>query len=171
VPRLFDVRMTGITEDIAITGALAAIVYAAAAFSQLAVGRIIDRHRIKPVLLTVALAQPVFLAVMALEADYALFAAALLAMAFVFGQIPITDAVLARYVPDQWRTKVLSVKFLLNLGVGALAIMSARWVLANDGSFETVMLIVAGAAAVVVAAALLLPARSGAELGAVAPAE
>ncbi|MYG52345.1 MAG: MFS transporter, partial [Rhodospirillaceae bacterium] len=148
VPRLFDVRMTGITEDIAITGALAAIVYAAAAFSQLAVGRLIDRHRIKPVLLTVALAQPVFLAVMALETDYALFAAALLAMAFVFGQIPITDAVLARYVPDQWRTKVLSVKFLLNLGVGALAIMSARWVLANDGSFETVMLIVAGAAAV-----------------------
>jgi len=171
VPRLFDVRMTGITDDIAVTGALAAVVYAAAAFSQLAVGRLIDRHPIRRVLVPVALAQPVFLAAMALETDYALFAAALLAMAFVFGQIPITDAVLARYVPDQWRTKVLSVKFLLNLGVGALAIMTARWVLANDGSFETVMLIVAGAAILVIAAALMLPSRSGAELGAVAPAE
>ena len=171
VPRLFEVRMTGITEDVAITGALAAAVYTAAAFSQVAVGWIIDRHRIKPVLITVAMAQPLLLVAVALETDYALFAAALLAMAFVFGQIPISDAVLARYVPDRWRTKVLSVKFLLNLVIGALAILTARQVLAANGSFETVMLIVAGAAGLTVAAALLLPSRSGAEAAAAVPAE
>lgn len=169
VPRLFEVRMSGITADIALTGALAAAVYAVAAFAQLIVGRIIDRRRVKPVLVTVALAQPLLLGIMAIQADYALFAAGLLAMAFVFGQIPITDAVLARYVPDQWRTKVLSAKFLLNLGVGAMAIMTARWVLSDDGSFETVMLIVASASALVVAGALLLPSQSGAEITAAVP--
>jgi len=170
VPRLFEVRMIGLTTDVAITGFLAAAVYTAAALAQLVVGRIIDRRRVKPVLLTVAMAQPALLAVMALQTDLALFAAALLAMAFVFGQIPITDAVLARYVPDQWRTKVLSVKFLFNLGIGAMAVMVARWVLAADGSFETVMLIVAGASLLVVLSALLLPSRSGAEIKAALPA-
>lgn len=172
VPRLFEVRMTGITNDIALTGALAAAVYAVAAFAQLIVGRVIDRRRVKPVLITVALAQPLLLGIMAQQTDVALFAAALLAMAFVFGQIPITDAVLARYVPDQWRTKVLSVKFLLNLGVGAMAILMARWILSGDGSFETVMTIVAVASGLVLVAALILPSRSGAELDAsAAPAE
>jgi len=73
-------------------------------------------------------------------------------------------------VPDQWRTKVLSVKFLFNLGIGAMAVMVARWVLAADGSFETVMLIVAGASLLVVLSALLLPSRSGAEIKVALPA-
>lgn len=165
IPRLFEVRMTGVSTDIAVTGALAALVYAIAAFAQMVVGRLIDRRRVKPVLLTVALAQPLLLALVALEQNYALFFAAVAAMAFVFGQIPIGDTVLSRYVPDRWRAKVLSVKFLLNLVIGALALMTARWVLASEGgSFETVMLIVAGASGVIVLAGLILPARSGAEL-------
>ena len=39
----------------------------------------------------------------------------MIAMSFVFGQIPITDAVMSRYVPDSWRSRILSIKFLLNL--------------------------------------------------------
>ena len=54
-----------------------------------------------------------------MQVDYILFVATILAMPFVFGQIPITDAVLSRYVPDARLAKALSVTFLLNLGVGA----------------------------------------------------
>ena len=136
IPRMFEVRLPGVSTDIAITGLLAGIVYAVAAFAQMIVGRAIDKRRVKPILLTVAFGQPIFIGLMAIQLDYALFAASLMAMAFVFGQIPISDAVLSRYVPDKWRTKVLSVKFLLNLVVGALALLAARTILASGGGFE-----------------------------------
>ncbi len=170
IPRMFEVSMPAVSVDVAVTGILAAIVYAVAAWAQLGVGRIIDRRRIKPVLVTVAVGQPLLIGLMALQTDYALFAVSLLAMAFVFGQIPIADAVLSRYVPDEWRAKALSVKFMLNLVIGALALMTARYVLASGGGFDTLMAVLAAAACLIVAAALLLPARTGEEM-VTAPAE
>ena len=123
---------------------LAALVFVVAGFSQLFVGHIVDRHRIKPILVTVALGQPVLIGLMALHTDYALFVSTFLAVAFVFGQIPITDVVLSQYVPDVWRTKALSVKFMLNLVLGSLALMTARYILASHGGFGMVMIDVGG---------------------------
>ena len=157
IPRMFEVRLPEISTNIAITGTLAALVYATAAFAQLVVGRIIDRHPVKPVLLLVALGQPILIGTMAFQTDHLLLAVAFLAMAFVFGQIPITDAVLSQYVPDQWRAKVLSVKFLMNLTIGAVSLMTARTILAAGGGFGRVMQVLAVAACLIVLAALLLP--------------
>jgi len=172
VPRMFEVSMPNVSVDVAVTGALAALVYAGAAWTQLAVGRIIDSRPVKPVLATIALGQSILIALMGMQVDYALLAASLLAMAFVFGQIPIVDAVLARYVPDAWRAKVLSVKFMLNLVIGALALLTARHVLAAGGGFATLMMVLAVAAGLVFLAALLLPAReTGVAVPATAPAE
>ena len=53
---------------------------------------------------------------------YILFGLSLLGMCFVFGQIPIIDTILTRYVPDSHRGRIFSLKYLLNLGVGAMAI-------------------------------------------------
>jgi MFS family permease len=170
IPRMFEVSMPGVSVDIAVTGALAAVVYAVAAWAQLVVGRIIDRRRIKPVLVTIAMGQSVLIGVMATQIDYALLIASLAAMAFVFGQIPITDAVLSRYVPDQWRAKVLSIKFMLNLVIGAMALIVARTILVAGGGFDTLMVVLAFAAGLIVLAALMLPARDGGE-AATAPAE
>ena len=157
LPRLFDVRMQGITTDIAVTGTLAATIYVVAAFAQLVVGRQIDKRNIKHVLIFVACGQPLFLFLMAVYTDYNLFAVSLLAMSFVFGQIPITDAVLQQYVPDQWRTKVLSIKFLINLMIGAAALITARYLLSSGSGFEPVMQALAISACIVVVAAFLLP--------------
>lgn len=172
IPRMFEVRMPGVTADIALTGILAAIVYTVAAFAQLIVGRLVDSHAVRPILIGVAVGQAALIGIMATQIDYLLFAAALVAMAFVFGQIPITDAVLSRYVPDVWRAKTLSVKFLLNLGIGAISLWTARTILAAGGGFESVLMVLALAACLIVAGALLLPAKSGAEAApASAPAE
>ncbi|MED5435784.1 MAG: MFS transporter [SAR324 cluster bacterium] len=159
IPRLFEVRMQGITSDIAVTGTLASIIYAVAAFAQLAVGRAIDKRSIKNVLIFIAVGQPLLLFLMAMQTDYALFAVSLLAMGFVFGQIPITDAVLSQYVPDQWRAKVLSIKFLINLVIGALALMTARYLLSTGAGFEAVMRVISIAACFIVGAAIMLPNR------------
>ena len=159
IPRLFEVRMQGITSDIAVTGTLASIIYAVAAFAQLVVGRAIDKRSIKNVLIFIAVGQPLLLFLMAMQTDYALFTVSLLAMGFVFGQIPITDAVLSQYVPDQWRAKVLSIKFLINLVIGALALMTARYFLSTGAGFEAVMRVISIAACFIVGAAILLPNR------------
>lgn len=166
VPRLFEVHLGGISTDVAVTGSLAALVYALSAFAQLVMGLLLDRHAVKPLLFTVVAAQPVLLAVMALlvaggggQADLPLFLATLVAMLFMFGQIPVSDTVISRYVPDQWRTKVLSVKFALNLTVGASVLPIAGGILQGGGGFETVLVVLAIAAAFGLAAVLVLPGR------------
>jgi len=80
-------------------------------------------------------------------------------MAFVFGQIPITDTVISRYVPDAWRAKVMSVKLLLNLVIGALSLLAARYILEAGAGFSGVITVVAIVAALISLAALLLPGR------------
>ncbi len=163
IPRMFEVSMPTVSIDVAMTGALAALVYAVAAWSQLFVGRIIDKHRIKPVLLLIAAGQPVLIGIMSTQSNYGLLVATLLALSFVFGQIPITDAVLTRYVPDMWRAKVLSIKFMLNLMIGALALIVARSILSAGGGFDTLMILLAFCSVLVFFAALLLPAKDGQE--------
>jgi len=159
IPRLFEVRMLGISADIAVTGTLASLIYAVASFAQLVSGNAIDKRNIKNVLIFIAAGQPLFLFLMALQNDYTLFVVSLLAMGFVFGQIPITDALLSQYVPDQWRPKVLSVKFMINLVIGAVALITARYLLSNGAGFEAVMRIISIAACFIVGAAILLPQR------------
>ncbi|MEE2698387.1 MAG: MFS transporter [Pseudomonadota bacterium] len=159
LPRMFEVSMPAVSLNVAVTGVLAAIVYAIAAWSQLVVGRIIDKNRIKPVLLIIAAGQPILIAIMSMQNDLSLFFSSLLAMAFVFGQIPITDAILTRYVPDHWRAKVLSIKFMLNLVIGALALIVAKAILIDGGGFATLMMVIAFASILIFLAALLLPAN------------
>ena len=167
MPRLFEVKLNGISTDVAMTGLLAGAVYATAAFAQIAVGKIIDNRPIKPVLVTIAAMQPVIIFIMAYQADWTLFLVAFLAMAAVFGQIPITDAVLSRYVPDKWRAKVLSIKFMLNLTIGASVLPFASYVLdrspTDSDGFQTILLILAAAACLIVSAALILPRQAAGE--------
>jgi len=157
IPRIFDVKMAAITTDPRETGILAALVYTAAAFAQVGVGRIIDNRSIKPVLITIAALQPPILLFMSYQENWTLFLTAFIALAVVFGQIPITDAVLSRYVPDKWRAKVLSVKFMLNLCIGAAVLPITSRILDAGGGFETVLMLLSAAALLIVAAALVLP--------------
>ena len=172
IPRMFEVLLPEVSVDVAVTGALAAIVYAVAAFAQLAVGRVIDRRRIKPVLITLAMSQPILLCFMAFQSNLALFFSTLVAMAFIFGQIPITDALITRYVPDIWRAKVLSCKVMLNLVVGAIALVIARHILASGGDFKNILLVLVSAGFILLAAAILLPEQAAPKtISTAAPAE
>ena len=129
VPRYFELEMQNLTTSVALTGVLASVVYAAASFAQVAVGWLIDRVSAKTVLLCVAIGQVIFVFLSASFSDLALFFFMVIAMSFVFGQIPITDAVMSRYVPDSWRSRILSVKFLLNLCIGATVLPLSGYML------------------------------------------
>ena len=160
VPRYFEIALPGISTSVAVTGLLAALVYAVASFSQIGVGWLIDRVPPKWVLMSVGVGQVIFVALTARYTDYALFFAMMMAMIFVFGQIPITDTILSRYVPDNWRARILSVKFMVNLSIGASVLPICGVILQNGFEMSTLFSVMSGIAGLVVLAAILLPVQS-----------
>ena len=157
VPRYFEISTVGISSSVAITGLLASLVYACASFTQIAVGWIIDRVEPKWVLFGIGIGQIFFIFLTSQFTDYALFFAMLIAMSFVFGQIPITDTILSRYVPDEWRAKALSLKFMLNLVVGAAVLPICGILLQSGMMMSSLFVILSCIAALVVASGIILP--------------
>ena len=157
VPRYFEISMVSISSSVAITGLLASLVYACASFTQIAVGWIIDRVEPKWVLFGIGIGQIFFIFLTSQFTDYALFFAMLIAMSFVFGQIPITDTILSRYVPDEWRAKALSLKFMLNLVVGAAVLPICGILLQSGMMMSSLFVILSCIAALVVASGIILP--------------
>ena len=78
-------------------------------------------------------------------------------MCFVFGQIPITDTILVRYVPDNWRSRVLSAKFLLNLCIGASVLPITSQLLKIGYDLKSVFIFASIIALGVVFSSILLP--------------
>ncbi len=157
IPRIFEVNLSGISVDIAITGLLAGIVYAIASLSQVGVGYLIDRYSPKIILGFVGIGQFLLIYLSSLYIDYALFFVMLMAMFFVFGQVPITDAILVRYVDDQWRARILSVKFLINLCAGASVLPLVSVFLGYGYTFSDLLTILSCLAIFVVISAYMLP--------------
>ena len=157
IPRIFEVNLSGISVDIAITGLLAGIVYAIASLSQVGVGYLIDRYSPKIILGFVGIGQFFLIYLSSLYIDYALFFVMLMAMFFVFGQVPITDVILVRYVDDQWRARILSVKFLINLCAGASVLPLVSLFLGYGYTFSDLLTILSCLAIFVVISAYMLP--------------
>ena len=157
IPRIFEVNLSGISVDVAITGLLAGIVYAIASLSQVGVGYLIDRYSPKIILGFVGIGQFFLIYLSSLYIDYALFFVMLMAMFFVFGQVPITDAILVRYVDDQWRARILSVKFLINLCAGASVLPLVSLFLGYGYTFSDLLTILSCLAIFVVISAYMLP--------------
>jgi MFS family permease len=157
IPRIFEVNLSGISVDIATTGLLAGIVYAIASLSQVGVGYLIDRYSPKIILGFVGIGQFFLIYLSSLYIDYALFFVMLMAMFFVFGQVPITDAILVRYVDDQWRARILSIKFLINLCAGASVLPLVSLFLGYGYNFSDLLMILSCLAILVVISAYMLP--------------
>ena len=157
VPRYFELEMLGLTSSVAITGLLASIVYTTASFAQVAVGWLIDRMSAKLVLLFVSIGQVIFVFLSASFSDLALFFFMIIAMSFVFGQIPITDAVMSRYVPDNWRSRILSIKFLLNLCIGASVLPLSGYMLQTGYQMSDLFSLMSVVACLIFLAGFILP--------------
>jgi len=151
-------RLRNVTADPAVIGALLGLVYVIASFSQLVVGRAIDRYPLKRLFLSIVLAQiPLFL-LAALASGWMFYAVSIVFMAFVFGAIPFTDALIVRYVDDRMRSRVAGVRLAIAFGVSSLAVwMLGPLVKANGFSF--LLMLLAVIAAVSAVAVTRLPAQ------------
>ena len=160
IPRLFEVNMLQISNDVAITGLLAGLVYAIASFSQIGTGWLVDKIPPKYVLAVMGLGQLIFIYIASQSSDFGLLFIMLAAMIFVFGQVPITDVILVKYVKDSWRGRVLSIKFMVNLSAGASVLPITSLLLKNGYNFSFVLQCLAFISISVIIAGMLLPNKS-----------
>ena len=159
MPKVFDERLHELTQTNVGIGALVAIVYTCAAFAQLAMGALIDRFEMRRLMIGVALLQIPLLAIAANLNGWAMLAAAFGMMLAIFGQIPLNDAIVGKYVADEYRARVLAVRYVVSLGVAAVAVPLIAVLHRTEGGFRNVFLVLAALAAGMLAASLFFPAR------------
>ena len=162
VPRYLELYMKDLLLSVAMTGLLASLVYAISSFSQVIVGWLIDRMSPRIVLFIVSIGQIIFIYLASQFDGYNLVFFMTLAVCFVFGQIPIIDAVMVRYVPDSWRNRVLSMKFVLNLGVGATVLPTCSFMLDKGYELSDLFSFLCLFSVIIVFASILLPSQSSA---------
>jgi MFS family permease len=165
MPKVFDDRLSALANTNFGIGLLVSATYLIAAMAQLLVGWWMDKKSVKSVFVVVALMQvPLLLAAGSL-AGYAMLAVAVAMMFFVFGQIPINDAMIARYTADEWRARAYSVRYVVSFGASATALPLIAWVHRTYGDFQPLFAILAAVAVLTLISALAFPGeRAAAEV-------
>ncbi len=154
--QLLAERFRGIVEDPALLGAMLAGVYAVASLAQVVVGRLIDRVALKPLYLCIALMQVPLLALATQAQGWWMLALLLAVMVFIFGSVPFTDAIIARYVDDRIRSRVAGARLTVSIGISSLAVW-ALGPLVKASGFDTLLWTMTAIAACTVAVVLCLP--------------
>ena len=154
--QLLTERFHSVMQDPAALGLLLASIYAVASLAQVVVGRLIDRVALKPLYLGVALLQMPALLWASQAEGWWLYAGLLATMVFIFGAIPFTDAMIARYVDDSMRSRVAGIRLAVSLGISSLAVWLLGPVVKGLG-FDTLLLVLAGISLCTAAAVLWLP--------------
>lgn len=159
MPKVFDERLRALTETSFGIGALVAGVYALAAFAQVLMGHLIDRSELRRLMIGVALVQVPLMFLAANLEGWAMLGVAVLMMLAVFGQIPLNDAIVGKYCADEYRARVLSVRYVISLGVAALAVPMIAALHATAGGFGNVFMVLGVLAAGMLCASLFFPSR------------
>lgn len=142
LPKVLDERL-GLPLPLALTGSLATVVFLFGALTQLLMGRMVDRFSLPVIFAGLALFQGLGLGMAALSTGVPLLFGLVLAMAAIYGQVVVNDAMVARYVPAHLRAKAFSVRYFLGFTVSGAAVPFIAFTHAY-GAFPAVL----GAAAV-----------------------
>jgi predicted MFS family arabinose efflux permease len=154
--QLMTERFRGLIEDPATLGVLLGVIYALASLAQLVVGNLIDRVPLKPLQWWVSILQVPFLIIAAHTQQWALFAALLAVMIFVFGAVPFTDAMIVRYVDDRLRSRIAGMRLTVAFGISSAAVWMLGPIVKSIG-FASSLWMMAGIATVKALIVLWLP--------------
>jgi MFS family permease len=160
LPKLFQERLPLLSGSTLGIGILACVVYVVGAMSQLVIGRVIDRYPLKIGFLPLALLQAPLLLLCAFASGVTLVLAAAAMIFVVFGQVTITDGIVAKYADSAWRARVYAVRYLLSFGVSSAAIPLVAY-MHDHGGLRTLFQVLAISGACVFLGALAFPLRRG----------
>jgi MFS family permease len=119
-PKAIDEKML-FALPLGLVGALATAVFAFGALTQLAVGRLIDRFSLPSIFVGLALLQPLGLGLAAAFSGALFLVGLALAMSAIYGQVVVNDAMIARYVPPDWRDRAFGIRYFLGFTAAGLA--------------------------------------------------
>jgi MFS family permease len=167
---LIDERL-GLPVPLAAIGWLTTSIFFCGALTQIAVGRLIDRFELPVIFVGLALLQFSGLVIAAATVGLPMAVGLTLVTAAIYGQVVVNDAMIGRYVPDEFRNRIYSVRFFIGFTVGGMAVPIIG-ALHRVGGFGEVLMAAAAIAAVIFACALAtwLLSRGRTQLAA-APAE
>jgi MFS family permease len=149
-------RFQGVVDNPAALGLLLALVYAVASVAQVVVGHLINRFALKRFFMFMVMAQIPMLLLASQAQGWWLFVALIGVMVFIFGAIPFTDFMIARYVDDRLRSRVSGMRLGVSFAVSSLSVWALGPVVKAMG-FGTSLVLLAGFSMVTALILTLLP--------------
>lgn len=141
LPKVIDERL-GLDLPLALVGSLATAVFVFGALTQLLMGRLIDCFPLPSIFAILSLLQPLGLGLAAMTQGLPLLLGMVLAMAAIYGQVVINDAMVARYVAPEFRARAFSVRYFLGFTTSGFAVPLIA-LLHGQGGFVTVLAVAA----------------------------
>jgi len=167
LPKIFELRLQDMAASLTLVGVWSAFVFAMAAFAQLVVGHLVDKHSIRTIFALVTATQAVLFAIMINMFGAPALIISLAFMLVVFGQIPINDVLVGRVAKSEWRSRAYAARSFVTFSVMSFTLPSIAWLLNNRETFEwapehwdqfaVVFVILAIAAALIFLLVLQLP--------------
>jgi MFS family permease len=157
MPKVFDERLTALTQSTFGIGALVCAVYLIAAMAQLCVGWWLDRRPLKSAFVPVVALQVPLLVLAGIADNVAMLLVAVAMMFFVFGQIPINDAMIARYTAEAWRARAYAVRYVVSFSASALAVPLVAWLYKSSGDFKLLYFVLGALAFATFVSAVFFP--------------
>ena len=154
--QLLAERLQGLVHEPVMIGVLLACMYAVASFAQVAVGRLIDRVPVKPLLFSIIAAPAVNFFPGANAAGWLWDGAAILFMVAVFRALPFKDVDGVRYIDESLRARVSGTRIAVSFGFSSLVVYLLGPMVKQQG-FATLMLVMSCVAALGALIVLWLP--------------
>jgi len=156
LPKLFAERLADLTKSPALLGMIAACVYVFGAMTQYTIGKLIDRHSLKTVMLPLSFMLAPFLYFAATLSNLPLIVVSIGIVMGAFGQVTINDAMVGKYTSEEWRSRAYSVRYFLGFTAAGASVGLVAW-LYQQGGFTTMLHAFAALCLLVIVAALILP--------------
>src|SRR3954465_4219121 len=156
LPKLFAERLADVTHSPALLGVIAAGVYVFGAMTQYTIGKLIDRHSLKTVMLPLSFMLAPFLYLAATSSNLLLILAAIGIVMGAFGQVTVNDAMIGKYTTEEWRSRAYAVRYFVGFTAAGASVGLVAW-LYEQGGFVTMLHAFAGLCLLVIAAAIILP--------------
>jgi MFS family permease len=160
LPKVFDERLLDLGPSMLGVTWIVAGVLTLASITQVIVGHLLDRYSLRTVFIGTVLIQVPMLALAASSHNWAMIGVGVMMMVGVFGQIPITDFIIAKYTASNWRARMYSLKYTLSFCVSITAVPLVANLRDNTGGFDMVFYTLSGLAVLVLCAALVVPVRN-----------
>jgi MFS family permease len=156
LPKLFAERLADLTGSPALLGVIAACVYVFGAMTQYTIGKLIDRHSLKAVMLPLSFLLAPFMYLAATSSNLPLILAAIGIVMGAFGQVTVNDAMVGKYTTEEWRSRAYAVRYFVGFTAAGASVGLVAW-LYEQGGFATMLHAFAALCLLVIAAAIILP--------------